>query len=61
MARISDLWDGSVDQRCMGLVPCRGRDGYRAQVLQHPRDITYTVTVELHPRNLERFFMLILG
>ncbi len=35
MARINDLWDGSMDKRKVrGLVPCCGEDGYRAQVPQ---------------------------
>ena len=36
MARINDLWDGSLDKR--SLVPCCGQDGNRAQVPQHPID-----------------------
>ncbi len=37
MAKINDIWDGSMDQRKMsGLVPCCGQDGCRAQVPQHP-------------------------
>ncbi len=36
MAKINDLWDGSMDQRKVrGLVPCCGQDGYRVQVPQH--------------------------
>ncbi len=32
MAKINDLWDGSIDQcKVRGLVPCCGQDGYRAQ------------------------------
>ncbi len=39
MAKINNLWDGSMDQRKMrGLVPSSGQDGYRAQVPQHPID-----------------------
>ena len=39
MARINDLWDGSMDKhKVRGLVPCGGQDGYRAQVPQHPID-----------------------
>ncbi len=31
MARINDLWDGSMCKRKVrGLVPCCGQDGYRA-------------------------------
>ncbi len=37
MAKIYDIWDGSLDKRKVtGLVPCYGQDGYRAQVLQQP-------------------------
>ena len=37
MAKINDLWDGSMDKRKVrGLVLCCGQDGYRAQVPQHP-------------------------
>ncbi len=40
MARIYNLWDGSLNKRNVrGLVPCCGQDGYRAQVPQHPIDI----------------------
>ncbi len=40
MARINDLWDGSMDKRKVrSLVPYCGQDGYyRTQVLQHPID-----------------------
>ena len=39
MARINDLWDGSMDKRKVrSLVPCCGQDGNRAQVSQHPID-----------------------
>ncbi len=39
VAKINDLWDGSMDQRMVrGLIPCCGQDGYRAQVPQHPID-----------------------
>ena len=39
MASINDLWDGSMDKRkVLGLGPCCGQDGYRAQVLQRPID-----------------------
>ena len=39
MARINDLWDGSLDKhKVRGLVPCCGQDCYRAQVPQHPID-----------------------
>ena len=39
MARINDLWDGSMDKRKVrSLVPCCGQDGNRAQVPQHPID-----------------------
>ena len=44
MARIYNLWDGSLDKRKVGgLVPYCGQDGYRAQVPQHriEIDITY--------------------
>ncbi len=36
MARINNLWDGSLDKR--SLVPSCGQDCYRAQVPQHPID-----------------------
>ncbi len=43
LAKINDLWDGFMDQgKVRGLVPCCGQDGYRAQVLQHPKD-TYNI------------------
>ncbi len=36
MAKINDLWWGLwTSAICMGLVPCCGQDGYRAQVPQH--------------------------
>ncbi len=39
MAKIIDLWDGSMEVRKVsGLVPCCGQDGYRAQVLQQTID-----------------------
>ena len=39
MARIIDLWDGSMDKRKVrGLVPCCGEEGFRAQIPQHPID-----------------------
>ncbi len=39
MAKINDLWDGSLDKRKVrGLVPCWGQDGNRAQVQQHSID-----------------------
>ncbi len=39
MARINDLWNGSMDQRKVRcLVPCCGQDDYQAQVPQHPID-----------------------
>ena len=39
MARINDLWDGSMDKRKVrSLVPCCGQDGNRALVPQHPID-----------------------
>ncbi len=42
MAKINDLWDGSMDKGKMrGLVPFCGQVGHRAQVLQHPID-SYT-------------------
>ncbi len=28
----------STNERCVGLVPCCGQDGYQAQVQQHPID-----------------------
>ena len=39
MARIYDLWDGSLDKcKVRGLVPCWDQDGYRAKEKkeQHP-------------------------
>ncbi len=37
IARINDLWVGSMEKRKVrGLVPCCGQDGYRAQVPKHP-------------------------
>ena len=37
MARIYDLWEGSLNKRKMScLVPYCGKDCYRAHVLQHP-------------------------
>ena len=37
MAKIYDLWDGTLDKRRVrGLVPCCVQDGYRAQVPQQP-------------------------
>ncbi len=42
MARIYDIWDGSLDKRKVRglvLVPCCDQDGYRAQVLQHLIDL----------------------
>ncbi len=39
IARIYDLWDGSLNKRNLrtrSLVACCGQDGYRDQVLQHP-------------------------
>ena len=37
MAKTNDLWDGSMDQgKVLGLVSCRGQNGYRAQEPQHP-------------------------
>ncbi len=39
MARINDLWDGSMDKRKVrGHIPCCGQDGYRAQEPQRPID-----------------------
>ena len=39
MARINDLWDGSMNKRKeRSLVPCCGQNGNRAQVPQHPID-----------------------
>ena len=39
MAKINDLWDGSLDKRKVrSLAPCCGQDGYRARVPQHPID-----------------------
>ena len=39
MARINDLWDGSMDKRKVrSLDPCYGQDGNRAQVPQYPID-----------------------
>ena len=40
------VWLGSIiydmglwtSARCVGMVPCYGQDGFRAQVLQHPVD-----------------------
>ncbi len=45
MARINDLWDGSMDKRKVrSLVPCCGQDGNRAQVPQHPID-SYNINI----------------
>ena len=52
MAKINDLWDGSMDKRKVrGLVPFCGQDGYRAQVPQLPldsyKDLTSTLALNL--------------
>ena len=46
MARINDLWDGSMDKRKVrSLVPCCGQDVNRAQVPQHPID-SYNIQLQ---------------
>ncbi len=48
MAKINDLWDGSMDKhRVHGLVPFCGQDGYRAQVTQLPLDLYTDLTSTL--------------
>ncbi len=42
MAKINDLWDGSMDKRKVrSLVPCCGQDGNLAQEPQHHRVIQH--------------------
>ena len=37
MARINDLWDGSMDKcKVRGLVPCCGQDGYELRYHNAP-------------------------
>ena len=35
---------GWTSARCVGLVPCCGKDGYQAQVLQHPQRFMQILT-----------------
>ncbi len=45
MARINDLWDGSMDKRKVrSQVPCCGLDGNQAQVPQQPIDSFHIIS-----------------
>ena len=45
IARFYDLWN-ETSTRCVGMVPCHGKDGYQAQVLQDPIDTCRFDTTE---------------
>ena len=44
MARIYDLWDGTLDKR-ISLFPCCDHDAYQAQVPQQPIVLADTISL----------------
>ncbi len=45
-ARFNDLWDGYFEKRKVrGLIPCCGKDGFWAQVPEHPIDTSRYISL----------------